>query len=229
MTVNRLREVWFIRHGESLANAGARTEEASGYGLTELGARQAEQVAAALSAEPELIIHSPYVRARQTAVPAIQRFSNVPVEEWPVQEVQYLDPAKCAGTTQDERRAMSLEYWERCDPDHTEPNAESFHVFIDRARQSLAGLSQRREGRTFVFCHGQFMSAIAWLLLSRPAFIDRVAMRRFYQFIHGYAVPNCSVMPVFFHGDGTRSLGGLWLPDGVDVADANLAGGLAGV
>jgi 2,3-bisphosphoglycerate-dependent phosphoglycerate mutase len=229
MTVNRPREVWFIRHGESLANAGARTMEASGYGLTELGARQAEQVAAALSAEPDLIIHSPYVRARQTALPAIERFADVPVEEWPVQEVQYLDPAKCAGTTQDERRAMSLEYWERCDPEHTEPNAESFVVFIDRARQSLAGLAQRSEGRTVVFCHGQFMSAVAWLLLSRPAFIDQIAMRRFYQFIHGYAVPNCSVMPVFFHGDGTRSLGGLWLPHGVDVADANLAGGLAGV
>ena len=229
MTVKRMREVWFIRHGESLANAGARTTEASGYGLTELGVRQAAQVAAALSAEPDLIVHSPYHRAKQTALPSIQRFAKVPVEEWPVQEVQYLDPAKCAGTTQDERRAMSLEYWDRCEPAHAEPDAESFHVFIERARQSLHGLSQRSEGRTFVFCHGQFMSAIAWLLLSRPAIIDKIAMRRFYQFIHGYSVPNGSVMPVFFHHDGTRSLGGLWLPDGVEVADANLAGGLAGV
>ena len=48
------------------------------------------------------------------------RFAHVPVEEWPVQEVQYLAPAKCVGTTQDERRAFSVEYWDRCDPEHAE-------------------------------------------------------------------------------------------------------------
>jgi 2,3-bisphosphoglycerate-dependent phosphoglycerate mutase len=229
MTSSPLREVFFIRHGESVANAGARTTEASGYELSELGFRQAEQIAAALPGQPDLIVHSPYKRAFQTATPAIRRFPSVPVEEWAVQEVQYLDPAKCVGTTQDERRVMSHEYWDRCEPDHAEPNAESFSVFISRVRQSLGQFSARSEQRTFVFCHGQFMSAVAWLVLSRPAVIDRLAMRRFYQFIHGYSVPNGAVLTVFYHGDGSRSLGGLWLPEGVEVPDVNLAGGLAGV
>ncbi len=223
------REVWFIRHGESVANAGGRTLEASSYELTELGFRQAEQIASALQHEPDLIIHSPYTRARQTAEPTIQRFSNVPTTEWPVQEVQYLDPAKCVGTTQDERRAMSHEYWNRCDPEHTEPDAESFIAFIDRVKQALTGFSQRKERRIFVFSHGQFMSAIAWLVLSRPAVLDSLAMRRFYQFIHGYSVPNGSVLPVFYHPDGALSLGGLWLPDGVESPEANLTSGLAGL
>lgn len=229
MTALKPREIWFIRHGESVANAGARTTEASGYPLTELGFRQAAQVADALPHGPELIIHSPYVRARQTAHPAIQRFADIPVEEWPVQEVQYLDPAKCAGTTQEERRAMSIEYWERSDPHHAEPDAESFVAFVDRVRDALRGLSLRRERRIFVFGHGQFMSAVAWLLLSRPSVVDEVAMRRFYKFIHGYAVPNCGVMPVYVHECGSHSLGGLWLPDGVDGVEANIAGGLAGI
>ncbi len=229
MTHAKPREIWFIRHGESIANAGARTVEASSYALTELGFRQAEQVSRALPHGADLIVHSPYVRAVQTAQPAIARFANIAVEEWPVHEVQYLDPAKCVGTTQEERRAMSLEYWDRCDPEHAEPNAESFVVFIDRVRQSLAGLSQRREQRIFVFSHGQFMSAAAWLILSRPAVIDRIAMQRFYKFIHGYSVPNGSVMPLYVHPEGPCSLGGLWLPDGVESADANLAAGLAGV
>src|ERR1043165_5780158 len=92
------REVWFIRHGESVANAGGRTTEAGIYPLTELGFRQAEQLAAALAAEPkapELIVHSSYVRARQTSEPTQRQFPSVPVEEWPVHEVQYLDPALC--------------------------------------------------------------------------------------------------------------------------------------
>lgn len=229
MTHGMPREVWFIRHGESVANAGARTVEASGYELSELGFRQAEQIAAALHHEPDLIVHSPYTRARQTALPTMQRHAKIAVEEWPVQEVQYLDPAKCVGTTQDERRALSHAYWELCDPEHAESDAESFVVFIERVKQALAGFAQRQERRTFVFCHGQFMSAIAWLALSRPAFLDRVAMGRFYKFIHGYAVPNGSVLPVYFHPDGGQSLGGLWLPEGVECPDANLAGGLAGL
>ena len=229
MTHGTPREIWFIRHGESIANAGARTVEASGYELSELGFRQAAQLAAALHHEPELIVHSPYTRARQTAEPTIRRHGTVAVEEWSVQEVQYLDPAKCVGTTQEERRALSHSYWDRCDPEHTEPNAESFTVFINRVRQALAGFSQRRERRTFVFSHGQFMSAIAWLALSRPAVLDSAAMARFYKFIHGYAVPNGSVLPVYFHPDGAHSLGGLWLPDGVECLEANLVGGLAGL
>ncbi len=229
MSASKPREVWFIRHGESVANAGARTTEASSYPLTQMGFRQAAQIAKALPHSPQLIIHSPYIRAAQTAQPAIQRFADVPLEEWPVQEVQYLDPAKCAGTTQDERRAMSIEYWERSDPDYAAPDAESFVHFIERVRQSLVALSQRKERSIFVFSHGQFMSAVAWLLLSRPSEIDSVAMRRFYQFIHGYTVPNCGVMPVYFHECGSLSLGGLWLPEGVEGQSTNIAPGLAGV
>ena len=229
MTAGKPREVWFIRHGESVANAGGRTSEASSYELSELGFRQASQLAVALHGEPDLIVHSPYIRARQTAEPTMRRFGKTAVEEWPVQEVQYLDPAKCVGTTQDERRAFSHEYWERCDPEHAEPGAESFVVFITRVRQALAGFSQRAERRTFVFSHGQFMSAIAWLALTRPAILDSTAMLRFYKFIHGYSVPNGSILPVYFHPEGAHSLGGLWLPDGVECPEANLAGGLAGL
>lgn len=229
MTHAKPREIWFIRHGESVANAGARTVEASGYALTELGFRQAEQVGRALPHGADLIIHSPYIRAVQTARPAIARFPHIPVEEWPVQEVQYLDPAKCAGTTQEERRAMSMDYWERSDPEHAEPDAESFIVFIERVRQSLIALSRRPEHRILVFTHGQFMSAAAWLILSRPATIDRIAMMRFYKFIHGYTVPNGCVMPLYIHPEGPCSLGGLWLPEGVEGTDANLNPGLAGV
>src|SRR5947209_5845813 len=116
MQASSHRDVWFIRHSESAANAGGRTREAPTYPLSELGFRQAEQLAAALHAEPDLIVVSPYVRARQTAEPAIRRFPRARVEEWPVQEVQYLDPALCVDTTQEERRALSDAYWQRCDP-----------------------------------------------------------------------------------------------------------------
>ncbi len=213
---NSTREVWFIRHAESVANAGARTREAPTYPLSELGFRQAAQLAAALHVEPELIITSPYVRAQQTADFAIRKFPMVPVEEWPVQEVQYLDPALCTDTTQDERRVLSDAYWERCDPHFAAPDAESFADFITRVADALHRLTQRMERTIFVFCHGRVMDAVAWLHLS-PATVDAHAMRRFFHFIHGFTVPNCAILPLHFHADGSRSLGKLRVSDGIEA------------
>jgi broad specificity phosphatase PhoE len=230
MTASSHRETWFIRHSESVANAGARTREAPTYPLSDAGFRQADQLAAALPAEPELIIVSPYVRARQTAEPAIRRFPRALVEEWPVHEVQYLDPVLCVDTTQDERRELSSAYWERCDPHHSAPGAESFVNFLRRVVDAVERLARRPERRTFVFSHGQFMNALAWLTISRPAQIDASAMSRFYQFIHGCTVPNCAILPLHVHGDGSQSLGGLWVPDGVETAGSSQRqAGLAGV
>ena len=45
MHKNSVREVWFIRHAESVANAGARTREAPTYPLSDLGFRQAAELA----------------------------------------------------------------------------------------------------------------------------------------------------------------------------------------
>ena len=217
MTGSSHREVWFIRHSESVANAGARTREAPTYPLSELGFRQAEQLAAALHAEPDLIVVSPYVRARQTAEPAIRRFPNARVEEWTVHEVQYLDPALCVDTTQDERRGLSDGYWQRCDPHYAAPGAESFVEFSTRVSTAIERAAQRTERRIFVFCHGHVMQAIAWLALSRPASIDSAAMRRFYHFMHGMTVPNCSILPLHRHADGSRTLAGLWVPGGIEA------------
>ena len=214
------REVWFIRHSESVANAGARTREAPTYPLSELGFRQAEQLVAALHAEPDLIVVSPYVRARQTAAPAIRRFPKTRVEEWPVHEVQYLDPALCVDTTQEERRGFSDAYWQRCDPHFAAPGAESFVEFATRVGDAIERAARRTERRIFVFCHGHVMQAIAWLVLSRPAAIDRAAMRRFYDFMHGTPVPNCAILPLHHHADGTRTLAGLWVPDGIEAGAA---------
>lgn len=215
MHENSIREAWFIRHSESVANAGARTREAPTYPLSEFGFRQAADFAGALSAEPELIVVSPYTRARQTAEPAIRRFHRAAVEEWPVHEVQYLAPSLCVDTTQDDRHALSLEFWERADPHSVAPGAESFAEFIARAADAIGRLSRRRERRVFVFSHGHFMNAVAWLILTRPGVIDSAAMRRYHRFIHACAVPNCAILPLYLHPDGACSLGGMWVPDGI--------------
>ena len=88
--------VRFIRHGESVANAGGVTAEPSGIPLTELGREQALAIARGLSNPPDLIITSPYTRARDSAAPTAARFPDVPLEVWPVQEFASLAFARRA-------------------------------------------------------------------------------------------------------------------------------------
>jgi broad specificity phosphatase PhoE len=70
-----VKTIRFIRHAESAANAGLPTTDPGGIPLTENG-----KVAAGLAAaeydgpEPDLIVISPYLRARQTSEPFLARF-----------------------------------------------------------------------------------------------------------------------------------------------------------
>lgn len=73
-----MSQVWLIRHGESVSNADLPTGDPAESALTEKGFRQAELIAAAFVGQPDLIVISPYLRARQTAVPTRSRFTNLP-------------------------------------------------------------------------------------------------------------------------------------------------------
>mgnify|MGYP002653971246 CR=1 FL=1 len=66
----------FIRHGQSTGNAGVPCHDLASIELTELGWRQAREVARAWTETPSLIVTSPYLRARQTAEATIQRLAT---------------------------------------------------------------------------------------------------------------------------------------------------------
>ena len=88
--------VYLIRHAESVSNAGERTASHGGAELSSEGRRQAEALTARIGFCPDLIVVSPFVRTRQTAEPLRQKYPDVPVEEWPVQEFSFLDADRCA-------------------------------------------------------------------------------------------------------------------------------------
>jgi hypothetical protein len=50
-------------------------------------------------------VTSPHLRTQQTTAPTIERFPDVPVEVWPIEEFTYLQPlAETARCRQTERR-----------------------------------------------------------------------------------------------------------------------------
>ena len=174
--------VVFYRHGESAANAGQATTDPASIPLTDVGSRQAEAIARAFIQTPDLVVSSPFLRARQTAEPT-SVITGVPIQIWPIEEFTYLAPQRCQGTTAAQRRSWVEAYWDASNPDAVDGDgAESFIAFTDRVRAALGRLEQlHRESASFVavFGHGQFLQALQWLIETSLHSIDATAMRQF--------------------------------------------------
>ncbi len=160
-------KVILVRHGQSLANAGGVTADHDSNPLTELGRQQANELVGRIGCEPTLIVVSPFLRAQQTAEPLRRRFPDVPVEEWPIQEFTFLEPSLHRNTSEVDRDPHVSTYWAREDPAYVDgPGAESFHAFLNRAREAIRRLIARNPGGcVVVVSHGFFMQAFRLLLL----------------------------------------------------------------
>lgn len=158
-------QFWFIRHGESETNAGLPSVSDQSTKLTETGKRQAEYVAKYLQEPPDLFVLSPYERTRLTATPTLEKFPRVPVETWQIQEYTYLSHQQYSGTTTDDRRRLSQDYFRIADPDLVlGEGGESFIQFIDRVDECFNRLLESDYQRVILFGHGWFTRAGLWLL-----------------------------------------------------------------
>lgn len=198
-----MKIVRLIRHGESAANAGARTMDHASIPLTDKGIEQAKQVAPSFAEAPDLIVLSPFSRAQATAAFTAAKFPAVCVETWPIQEFTYLNPASCVNTTVAERKHRVAEYWDRADPSYTDDGgAESFLQFVSRAQSFLDRLAGQPTGNLVVFSHGQFINAVAWLIERRPLKIDGHSMRNWREYEIANHVKNCCGYELIQEQDG---------------------------
>jgi 2,3-bisphosphoglycerate-dependent phosphoglycerate mutase len=189
--------VWLIRHAESESNAGLRTSDPATIQLTARGRSQAAHLARSFPSPPALIVTSPYQRAKETALPTCERFPNVPVEEWPVQEFTYLSPARCRHLTAAERAPMVRAYWERADSMFVDgAGAESFVEFLMRVAEARVRLRTLEPGPVAVFTHGGFIRAMLWVERTGMSDVTPAAMRDFHAFLESYPVPNAAITGV---------------------------------
>lgn len=198
-----MSQVWFIRHGESVSNADLPTGDPAESALTKKGFRQAELIAAAFTVEPNLIVISPYLRARQTAVPTRSRFPHVPCEEWPVYEFTYLNPKRYHGTTGTERRPFALAYWERNDPyEEEDGSGESFAGLMGRVQETAVRLREHPAQFIAVFSHGLFLRALIWSVLTGITEATLQTMEQYHHFIQALQIPNGAVVRAKFPAEG---------------------------
>ncbi|HAU29941.1 MAG TPA: histidine phosphatase family protein [Rhodospirillaceae bacterium] len=195
-----------IRHGQSVANAGGVSSDAASIPLTELGHAQARAVSARLAATaPDLVICSPFSRARQTAEPTLALLPDVPVETWPIEEFTLL-AERWGGSTMEDRKPWVREYWQKADPDYVDgEGAESFAAFIGRIRTTMEKLETLPSEKTILaFGHCQFFLALRWLITQGIDDITPDAMQAFYAYYKHDPIPNASGFTASFDGRAWR-------------------------
>ena len=180
--------LWIVRHGESAGNVARDAARAAGLAvidiadrdadvpLSPLGERQATALghwfAAAPEAErPNVVLTSPYLRARQTAA-LVQEAGRLPVEpaDFVVderlreREFGILDRLTTAGIAQrfpeqaEARRLLGKFY-------HRPPGGESWCDVILRLRSALDTISLHHDAcRVLIVCHQVIVLCLRYLL-----------------------------------------------------------------
>jgi 2,3-bisphosphoglycerate-dependent phosphoglycerate mutase len=197
MMKRNTKNVWLIRHAESIGNAGLVTSRPDTIPITGKGIEQALYLADSFTQAPALIVTSPYIRTQQSAKPTIRRFPTARQEQWEVQEFTYLSPARYRDTTADDRRPFVEAYWSRCDPHHIDgEGAESFADFIRRVQQAIDGLWTCESEFVAVFGHGLFLRAMIWRMLSGEQPVNATTMLYFRRLLVETAMPNTAITKV---------------------------------
>lgn len=150
-----------IRHAQSIANAGAATSLPEAIPLSEEGHRQARELVEKIAPPPSLIVHSSYLRTKQTADPLIAKFPHVPVEVWALHEFTYIAPERVQNTTFTGRRPIVEAYWQRNDPFYIDgAGAESFAQFVERIDRCIDQARKSHHKHIIVFTHALVMKLI---------------------------------------------------------------------
>jgi broad specificity phosphatase PhoE len=142
--------IYFVRHGESEANAARRFAGRSDSPLTERGREQAKAVADVLAkVHFDRIVSSPLSRCRDTAV-VIARRHQLPVDLEP--DLMEIDVGERTGSPFDEVRG--LPEW-RDDGFVAWPRGETLDQVLDRAHRVVARIAAENAGqRVLVVGHG---------------------------------------------------------------------------
>jgi len=178
-----MRTIYLVRHGESNANAGERTESEAQIKLTALGEAQAELACQTLSRlGVKKIVASKYPRALQTAKPLADKL-GLPIEVWPIHEFFYLDPKVANGTTQEERKLIRDKFWGTMATDWRHaPDTESFNDFLGRIESCKARILESTD-TICIFGHGLFYTALL-ITLHNPEANAAEIMRLTHQTIY---------------------------------------------
>lgn len=192
-----MKTLTFVRHGESVSNAGGVTMPHNEIPLSELGRLQARALAELLDVTPSTILVSRMVRTHQTAAPFSERFLMRPEVHPALDEFSVIDPVLIEGLTGAERKPFVQSYWDDADPDRRlGVHADTFTEFESRVNAFMVGMGTLPDS-TVIFGHGIWFGLLLWRLLGYRA-ADSQGMRAFRRFQLGLPMPNCAVFSLLY-------------------------------
>jgi probable phosphoglycerate mutase len=153
--------LFVVRHGRTEANAGGLLLGRADPELDETGRRQAEEIAAALPSDAQ-VVSSPLRRCRETASAIAETSSTGVVTDDRLLELDYgeFDLRPLA--------EISAETWAqwRADPDFRPPGGETLRELAERVGAALDDLSSAAtDGNVVVVTHvSPIKAALAWAL-----------------------------------------------------------------
>lgn len=200
-----MKNIWFIRHGESMANAGFKTTNHATIPLTEKGKLQAISIAKEITQQPDLIVLTKFTRTHETAEPTIEKFPGIKSEILELHEYNYLAEERCIDFTPKERKPLVEDYFNRSDANFIDGDgAESFKQFHHRIIASLKELEQKNEQFIIVFTHGNVMRLIWQYISEKLEFVDDEKMKEFYGLTTSLAVPNTRIFKTIFDNNNWK-------------------------
>lgn len=178
------KHLYFVRHGQSLANMGAKSLPNAIIPLTTLGHQQAIDLLTFWQSHlpcPAAIIHSTAQRAKQTALPFAAAYQLIPSELSCLDEFCCLSYKNIANMMGDSRAKLAQNYWQTADIHHKDgDDADSFSQFLDRVNHFMT-IANSLAHNTVLFGHGIWLGLLAWRLLGCTV-TNNADMRHFRQF-----------------------------------------------
>lgn len=183
-----MSHIYFVRHGESEANAGGVSRPDKQLALSHKGKEQAQSVIPQLP-KPQKVFVSEMRRTQQTAKPFCEHWQIKPEICSLLNEFSYLDFQLIEGLKAEQRKAHSEAYWQKWDIDYrTSKQVDSFRQFSQRVfdfRQKMTTF----EPNTVCFGHGIWIAMLLW----QQAGNDPFDMKGFRLWQLNLPMPNCHI------------------------------------
>ena len=188
-----VKTIFFVRHGQSLANVGGVTMANPLIPLTDTGKKQAAYLPTRLPVTPLAIIASPFLRAQETATPYARQHAQ-PIQTLSLlHEFETIDPQLLEGMTGKERAPIVDAYWGAAEPDQRMGSAaETFREFAGRVTAFRTMELPFLADRTVIFGHGMWTAMLIWQLMGYST-DDSYSMKAFRRFQLGLPMPNAAI------------------------------------
>ncbi len=191
-----MKNIYLVRHGETVSNAGGVAVRNAEIPLTELGREQAKDVANWLLEHVDPIDNvfiSKFIRTHQTAVPLLEKIKIEPTVIEGLEEFNYIDFSRIESISAVKRRKLSQHYWLAATPDYIDgKDAESFNQLQIRISKVLDYFNELPSGNYVVYTHGLWLSMLLWRLLNFSTH-SSLAMQQFRQFEQAIKIKNTEV------------------------------------